>query len=127
MPEDEQVQRMAAMQALVKRYNIFAWTRLFLNQLAYTKMKQHTLATEMLTEEVTEQLLTDYHAADERMLLLDYDGTLMPFQADPQRVEPGQELRLLLRALTDLPHTRVVIISGRDRHTLEKWLGRLAS
>ena len=125
MPEEEQVQRMSAMQALVKRYNVFAWTRLFLNQLAYTKMKQHMLATEMLTEAATEQLLTDYHAADERLLLLDYDGTLMPFQANPQRVEPDQELRLLLRALTDLPRTRVVIISGRDRHTLEKWLGHL--
>ena len=125
MPEDEQTSRMSAMQALVKRYNVFAWTRLFLNQLAYTKMKQHTLATEMLTKEATTHLLTDYHAAAERMLLLDYDGTLMPFHNNPQRAEPGQELRLLLRALTDLPRTRVVIISGRDRHTLEKWLGHL--
>ncbi len=125
MPEEEQITRMAAMQALVKRYNVFAWTKLFLNQLAYTKMKQHTLATEMLTEEATQQLLADYHAAEERLLLLDYDGTLMPFQGNPQRVEPDQELRLLLRALTELPHTRVVIISGRDRHTLEKWLGHL--
>ena len=125
MPEDEQIQRMSAMQALVKRYNVFAWTRLFLNQLAYTKMKQHTLATDMLTEEATTHLLADYHAAAERLLLLDYDGTLMPFHDNPQRAEPGQELRLLLRALTDLPRTRVVIISGRDRHTLEKWLGHL--
>lgn len=125
MPEEEQITRMAAMQALVKRYNVFAWTKLFLNQLAYTKMKQHTLATEMLTGEATQLLLADYHAAEERLLLLDYDGTLMPFQGNPQRVEPDQELRLLLRALTELPHTRVVIISGRDRHTLEKWLGHL--
>ncbi len=125
MPEEEQITRMAAMQALVKHYNVFAWTKLFLNQLAYTKMKQHTLATEMLTGEATQLLLADYHAAEERLLLLDYDGTLMPFQGNPQRVEPDQELRLLLRALTELPHTRVVIISGRDRHTLEKWLGHL--
>ncbi len=125
MPEDEQVQRMSAMQALVKRYNVFAWTRLFLNQLAYTKMKQQTLATEMLTEEAATLLLADYHAADERLLLLDYDGTLMPFHNNPQQAEPDQELRLLLHALTDLPRTRVVIISGHDRHTLEKWLGHL--
>ena len=125
MPEDEQISRMSAMQALVKRYNVFAWTRLFLNQLAYAKIKQHTLTTAMLTEAATTQLLAAYHAADERLLFLDYDGTLMPFHDNPQRVEPGQELRLLLRALTDLPRTRVVIISGRDRHTLEKWLGHL--
>ncbi|RYY19172.1 MAG: bifunctional alpha,alpha-trehalose-phosphate synthase (UDP-forming)/trehalose-phosphatase [Cytophagaceae bacterium] len=127
MPEEEQTMRMTAMQALVKRYNVFSWTRLFMNQLAYTKMKQHTLAPEMLTEAVTTQLLADFRAAEgrPRLLLLDYDGTLVGFHANPQRAEPGQELRLLLRALCDLPDTRVVIISGRDRNTLQTWLGDL--
>ncbi|RZL12710.1 MAG: bifunctional alpha,alpha-trehalose-phosphate synthase (UDP-forming)/trehalose-phosphatase, partial [Hymenobacter sp.] len=125
MPEEEQTNRMAAMQALVKRYNIFSWTKLFMNQLAYTKMKQHTLATEMLTPTVTTQLLADYHAAKQRLLLLDYDGTLVGFHANPQRAEPDQELRHLLRALAEQPNTRVVIISGRDRTTLDKWLGDL--
>jgi trehalose 6-phosphate synthase/phosphatase len=125
MPEEEQRQRMAAMQALVKRYNVFSWTKLFLNQLAYTKIKQQTLATETLTPAPTTQLVEAYEAASQRLLLLDYDGTLMPFDADPQKVQPDQELRLLLRALTDIPQNRVVIISGRDRHTLEQWLGHL--
>jgi trehalose 6-phosphate synthase/phosphatase len=126
MPEDEQQVRLSAMQALVKRYNVFSWTRLFMNQLAYTKMKQHTLATEMLTPEATTQLLTDFRGASQRLILLDYDGTLVGFHPNPQRAEPDQELRQLLQALTELPNTRVVIISGRDRQTLEKWLGHLS-
>ncbi|MDO7884981.1 bifunctional alpha,alpha-trehalose-phosphate synthase (UDP-forming)/trehalose-phosphatase [Hymenobacter cheonanensis] len=125
MPEEDQILRMTAMQALVKRYNVFSWTKLFMNQLAYTKMKQHTLATEMLDGPATQQLLHDFQAASERLILLDYDGTLVGFHPNPQRAAPDQELRLLLRALTDLPHTRVVLISGRDRATLEKWLGDL--
>jgi len=125
MPEEDQTHRMTAMQALVKRYNVFSWTRLFMNQLAYTKMKQHTLATEMLTETTTKQLLGDFHKASQRLILLDYDGTLVGFHANPQRAAPDQELHLLLRALTELPNTRVVLISGRDRGTLEKWLGHL--
>ncbi len=125
MPEEEQMARMTAMQALVKRYNVFSWTRLFMNQLAYTKMKQHTLATEKLTETATAQLVADYQAAQQRLILLDYDGTLVPFHPNPQRAEPDQELRMLLRALSEMPATRVVIISGRDRATLEKWLGHL--
>ncbi len=127
MPEDEQHTRMVAMQALVKRYNVFSWTRLFMNQLAYTKMKQHTLATEMLDNVATTQLLADFHAAEgqQRLILLDYDGTLVGFHPNPQRAQPGDELRLLLRALTELPNTRVVIISGRDRNTLQTWLGDL--
>jgi len=125
MPEEEQTNRMVAMQALVKRYNVFSWTKLFMNQLAYTKMKQHTLATEKLDEAATAQLLSDFHGASQRLILLDYDGTLVGFHANPQRAAPDQELRLLLRALTELPHTRVVLISGRDRATLGGWLGDL--
>ncbi|WP_046242618.1 bifunctional alpha,alpha-trehalose-phosphate synthase (UDP-forming)/trehalose-phosphatase [Hymenobacter terrenus] len=125
MPEEEQTQRMAAMQTLVKRYNVFSWTKLFLNQLTYTKMKQQTLATETLAPAPTSQLIGAYHAAEQRLLLLDYDGTLVPFHPNPQRAQPDQELLLLLRALTDIPQNRVVIISGRDRTTLEKWLGHL--
>ncbi len=125
MPEEEQTTRMSAMQALVKRYNVFSWTKLFMNQLAYTKMKQHTLATEKLDETATTQLLADFQGASERLILLDYDGTLVGFHANPQRAAPDQELRLLLRALTELPHTRVVLISGRDRGTLAGWLGDL--
>jgi trehalose 6-phosphate synthase/phosphatase len=126
MPEEEQTARMKAMQALVKRYNVFSWTKLFMNQLAYTKMKQHTLEAEMLTPAVTKQLLADFHAAEgERLILLDYDGTLVGFHPNPQRAQPGDELRMLLRALSELPNTRVVIISGRDRTTLSTWLGDL--
>jgi trehalose 6-phosphate synthase/phosphatase len=40
-------------------------------------------------------------------------------------VQPDQELRLLLRALSEVPGNRVVIISGRDRNTLATWLGDL--
>jgi trehalose 6-phosphate synthase/phosphatase len=127
MPDEEQATRLKAMQALVKRYNVFSWTKLFMNQLAYTKMKQHTLATEMLTASATTQLLADFKAAagQQRLLLLDYDGTLVPFHPNPQLARPGEELRLLLRALSELPDTRVVIISGRDRTTLSNWLGDL--
>lgn len=125
MPEEEQIQRMSAMQALVRQYNVFAWTQLFMDRLAYTKIKQHTLATETLTPTVTAQLLSEYHAAPSRLLLLDYDGTLAPFHPDPQRARPDQELLLLLKALTDVPQNRVVVISGRDRATLQAWLGHL--
>ena len=125
MPEDEQQQRMKAMQALVREYNVFAWTQLFMDRLASSKVKQHTLATETLTPAATAQLLADYHAAPSRLLLLDYDGTLAPFHSDPQRARADQDLLLLLRALTEVPGNRVVIISGRDRTTLQAWLGHL--
>ncbi|MBC6698551.1 bifunctional alpha,alpha-trehalose-phosphate synthase (UDP-forming)/trehalose-phosphatase [Hymenobacter sp. BT190] len=125
MPEEEQIHRMSAMQALVREYNVFAWTQLFMDRLAYAKIKQHTLATEILLPTVTRQLVEEYRAASSRLLLLDYDGTLASFHSDPQRARPDQELLLLLKALADVPQNRVVVISGRDRATLESWLGHL--
>ncbi|ALW86911.1 trehalose-6-phosphate synthase [Hymenobacter sedentarius] len=125
MPEDEQIAHMASMQALVRQYDVFAWTNLFMERLAYSKIKQQTMSTDVLDAEATAQLLRDYQAASHRLLLLDYDGTLVGFHPNPQRANPDAELLQLLGTLAHDPHNRVVIISGRDRTTLEKWLGHL--
>ncbi|GAB3295171.1 bifunctional alpha,alpha-trehalose-phosphate synthase (UDP-forming)/trehalose-phosphatase [Hymenobacter tenuis] len=125
MPEEDQILRMSAMQALVKQYNVFAWTKLFMNRLEYSKIKQQTLATEIMSPAVLTQIQTKFRAAKHRLLLLDYDGTLTPFNSLPQRAQPDQELLFLLQALSADPLNRIVIISGRDRTTLQKWLGHL--
>jgi trehalose 6-phosphate synthase/phosphatase len=125
MPAEEQATRMTHLQALVRQYDVFAWTRLFMDRLAYSKIKQYTLATDALDAPARTQLLADYHAAPRRLLLLDYDGTLARFNANPQRAQPDAELLELLAALAAEPQNQVVIISGRDRSTLEAWLGHL--
>jgi trehalose 6-phosphate synthase/phosphatase len=125
MPEEEQEQRMTHLQDLVRRYDVFEWTQLFLSRLTLTKERQQTMATTPLDEPATRQLLQAYEGAAARLLLLDYDGTLVAFKDDPQRARPDQELRLLLQALATDARNQVVIISGRDRATLAKWLGEL--
>ncbi|MDF7815779.1 bifunctional alpha,alpha-trehalose-phosphate synthase (UDP-forming)/trehalose-phosphatase [Hymenobacter sp. YC55] len=125
MPEEEQRTRMTAMQALVQQYDVFAWTKLFMDRLSYAKIKQLTLATDVLDAEVQAQLRHDYQVADQRLLLLDYDGTLVPFQANPQHAQPDPELLTLLAQLASDARNRVVVISGRDRASLESWLGHL--
>jgi len=125
MPDDEQHTRMASLQALVQQYDVFAWTRLFMDRLAYSKIKQLTLSTDQLNDEAQAELLHDYQAAPRRLLLLDYDGTLVGFQRTPQRAQPDAELLQLLQRLAEDPRNQVVVISGRDKGTLEKWLGHL--
>jgi trehalose 6-phosphate synthase/phosphatase len=125
MPADEQQARMSSLQALVRQYDVFAWTRLFMDRLAYSKIKQNTLATDVLDAAATKQLLRDYEAAGQRLLLFDYDGTLVGFNNNPQRAQPDAELLQLLGTLAENPRNKVVIISGRDRATLDRWLGHL--
>jgi trehalose 6-phosphate synthase/phosphatase len=125
MPLEEQRTRMGHLRELVQRYNVFAWTELFMNRLQYSKIKQLTLATDMLDATAAEHVQATYQAAPHRLLLLDYDGTLTPLQRNPERAQPDAELLELLGTLAADDRTRVVIISGRDRATLDKWLGHL--
>jgi trehalose 6-phosphate synthase/phosphatase len=64
-------------------------------------------------------------AAPGLFLLLDYDGTLVPFAPTPDLAEPDDELILLLQELAARPLTEVHVVSGRSRETLERWLGAL--
>ncbi|GGF21665.1 bifunctional alpha,alpha-trehalose-phosphate synthase (UDP-forming)/trehalose-phosphatase [Hymenobacter cavernae] len=125
MPEQEQRHRMANMQALVKQYNVHHWVQLFMDRLAYSKIKQQTLATTKLDADVLQQMIEQYKSAEQRLLFLDYDGTLAPFNKNPQKARPDEDLLQLLRALSADKRNRVVIISGRDRNTLQEWLGHL--
>ncbi|KAK0560985.1 hypothetical protein OC844_003460 [Tilletia horrida] len=71
------------------------------------------------------QLVDAYLAAQKRLLLLDYDGTLTPIVKDPEAALPSQELLTALQTLTDDPRNVVFIISGRDERFLSKHLGHL--
>ena len=125
MPKDEQRLRLRHMQELVRQYDVFAWTRLFMDRLTYSKIKQQTLTTDALDAGAASQLLSDYQGAPRRLLLFDYDGTLVRFHPNPQRAQPDAELLDLLRQLAADPRNRVVVISGRDRASLDNWLGEL--
>ena len=52
-------------------------------------------------------------AARERVLMLDYDGTLAPFQVRPERAVPYPGVAGALDGIMQDESTRVVIVSGR--------------
>ena len=62
-----------------------------------------------------EQLSEAYAKARNRILFLDYDGTLVPFRDRPEKSFPGNDTRALLKNLSSDPKNRVYIISGRTR------------
>jgi len=70
-----------------------------------------------LRPEVESQLapfLQTLARASQAVLLLDYDGTLAPFQADRDRAYPYPGVALLLQEIVRNSRTRVVVVSGRD-------------
>lgn len=65
----------------------------------------------------------DLEATDQRILMLDYDGTLAPFVTERDKAAPYPGVRQILRDLMNESPTRVVIISGRSVAALTRLLG----
>ncbi|MEA3557689.1 MAG: trehalose-phosphatase, partial [Candidatus Thermoplasmatota archaeon] len=72
---------------------------------------------------ITDKLLEDYRNGDRRLILLDYDGTLVKFKSSPEEAVPDPELRSVLRSLIEKEGNELVVVSGRDKDTLERWFG----
>ncbi len=125
MPEEEQMRRMEIMQNSLKRYNIHSWVNLFMERLDFIKQEQANLQTKPVNEEIKSQLKSNYAKAKNRIIFLDYDGTLVGFHANPEDSKPDKELISILKKLSDDPKNKVVIISGRDKDTLGNWLSGL--
>jgi trehalose 6-phosphate phosphatase len=51
--------------------------------------------------------------ASQKVLLLDYDGTLAPFHKEPNKAEPYAGIREVLNRIMHVPDMRLVIITGR--------------
>jgi trehalose 6-phosphate synthase/phosphatase len=125
MPQEEQRRRMQIMRGRLKRYTVRRWARDFTEQLARTRIAQESYLAKLLSSSSRTQLLDQYVHAGQRLLFLDYDGTLMPFSRQPSLASPSKELLNLLMGLARQRGNTVVVISGRDRGTLGEWLGYL--
>jgi trehalose 6-phosphate synthase/phosphatase len=69
--------------------------------------------------------IDELRVAASLLLLLDYDGTLVPFAPAPALAVPDPALLALLGRLVARPRTTVHLVSGRLRETLETWFGDL--
>ena len=63
--------------------------------------------------------------ARERILLLDYDGTLAPFHARPERANPYPRVAAIIKQIVERASTRVVVVSGRRLADLRGPLARI--
>jgi len=125
MPAEEQIERNRIMQRRLQRYNVTRWAEDFVERLLAIKEHQRELGARMLTPLMRQEVVSDYRKSRRRLFLLDYDGTLIPFFTRPEEAMPNEELLSLLEGLAGDPCNAVVMISGRDRDTLEKWFGTM--
>jgi len=125
MPETEARRRNQGMRQRLRQYDIHAWTRSFLERLEKVRAASQKRAVRPLNTKTRKKLLKDFDDAKSRLIVLDYDGTLVPFAEKPEGANPDADLRSILNTLAEESANRVVILSGRDRYSLESWLGDL--
>lgn len=121
MPMPEMKRRMGSMRDIVFKFTVQHWANLFMNRLQETKNVQSATRARLVGPSIEANLVTQYCNASSRLLLLDYDGTLVGFQDDIDKASPDDELYRLLDTLETDIDNHVVIISGRKHSTLEKW------
>jgi len=125
MPEKEQLKRLKAMQKIVAKQTVNKWAGDFVTELKAVKQKNNDLNTERLDEDTFLKIQLDYRTAKKRLFILDYDGTLAGFKGRPEDAVPTKELMGILEKLSDNKKNKVVISSGRNQATLEKWFGEM--
>ncbi len=121
MPVDEQKIRMEALQTRLRRWDEMRWATDFMEKLNKVKALQEKKLTKKINPEIEDLIRSEYEEAKNRIIFLDYDGTLTGFNKDPQKASPDEELYELLTKLTKDKRNQVIIISGRDKETLGKW------
>ena len=121
MPESEQIERNTVLQKRLEIYNEERWANDFILGLEDVKKLQESSLTKKINNKITSQLVESYRIAENRMIFLDYDGTLTGFHKDPQMAMPDKELYGIIENLLAVKENTIVIISGRDKETLSKW------
>jgi len=125
MPEKEQIERIKEMQKRLRFYDIERWTRQFLEELHEIKETQNLMEARIVDAEKLSKLKEDYYKSSSRLILLDYDGTLVPFADKPEDARPDDRILHILNKLSETPENEVVLITGRDKETLDKWFGSI--
>ena len=125
MDEKEQIERNAIMNERLSRYDIVAWTKDFLNKLIQVREVQEGYQVKKLAGDLKSELVAAYRQAERRLIILDYDGTLVPIRARPRDAAPDPELVDLLKRLAADPRNDVVVASGRRRGMMSGWFGNM--
>lgn len=123
MDEAEQAQRIKRMQVYLKQHNVFNWAETFLNA-AEDVYSTDSKAIPLKGIDKAE-LVYKFEKANKRLLLLDFDGTLVNLQNSPELAIPDEKLLNLLTDLSTDSRNEVWIVSGRDKNFLQNWMGHL--
>ncbi len=119
MAPEERAHRMSQLRERVARNHVFDWAERFLRSLETVE----AVATRVPLDLDVALVAAAYKSAQRRLLMFDYDGTLVRIVDDPSRATASGELIDALSSLSSDDRNVVAVISGRVSGDLEGWLG----
>lgn len=125
MPLVEQRRRVEIMQNRLRRFDLARWARDFFSELIFVAPEREMAFGKLPSLANVRAMAERYRRGQRRLILLDYDGTLVPFADHPRAAKPPPVVVDLLSRLAADAGNEVVIISGRDRDSMQDWFGHL--
>lgn len=125
LPVDERLARMRALRRRVLSYDVHHWVRSYLETLeAVTEDADPALSRVTAADEL-KALSVKMREAERLLLILGYDGTLVPFASAPELSKPDEELLDLLLRLAARARTEIHLVSGSSRDVIDQRFGDL--
>ncbi|MFL2631588.1 MAG: bifunctional alpha,alpha-trehalose-phosphate synthase (UDP-forming)/trehalose-phosphatase [Candidatus Marisimplicoccus sp.] len=125
MPNKEQIERNRSMQERLSRYTVNYWANDFMkNLISRAKSNQYSVTNYFNLLEKN-KLLEKLKLSNNKLIILDYDGTLVNFKDKPELALPDNNLINILNDLSNIKGMDIAIVSGRDKLFLEDNLGKL--
>src|SRR5688572_10248435 len=75
------------------------------------------------TETKRDRFFEQIRIANDRVLFVDYDGTIAPFHEERHRATPYRKIPEILKCIMDSCHTQLIIVSGRAASEVPQLLG----
>jgi trehalose 6-phosphate synthase/phosphatase len=125
MPAHEQKRRMLTMQKRLSRYTVQRWAKDFIDSLSKKSSINLEKETIEINKTIEKVIYKKFKKSSKKVLFLDYDGTLVKFNNDPELAVPNRNLLKILKSINIKDKTELFIVSGRDQFFLDKWFGKL--
>ena len=125
LDENERRRRMDQLHSRILHNNVFRWGERFLASLEDAVSERGRYSDTQPKRLRTTEVLETYRRASRRLLMIDYDGTLVPFAGQPWQAVPPPVVMRLLTSLAAEPHNCVAVTSGRTAEDLNRWFGAI--
>ena len=125
MPKKEQIERNRSMQERLSRYTVNYWAKDFMKNLISRAKSNQNSVTNYFNLSEKNKLIEKLKLSNNKLMILDYDGTLVNFRDKPELAIPNDNLIEILDSLSNIDGLDIAIVSGRNKLFLEDNLGNL--